>query len=46
MATGEVVHTFTTEFDPASSQYDRMLMGLMRNMDLESFYVDEVKVDG
>lgn len=28
-----------------TSNYDRFLMGLMRNMDLDRFYVDESEVE-
>lgn len=42
--TREIVHSFECRYLRSSSQYDRMLLGLMRNMDLDRFYVDDSEV--
>jgi hypothetical protein len=37
--THEVVHTFKTDYPQGSSQFDRMLSGLYRKVDLARYYV-------
>lgn len=41
----EVVKEIDVTGIVGTSNYQRFLMGLMRNMDLDRYYVDEIEVD-
>lgn len=41
----EVVKEIEVRYSYDSSMYDRFLMGLMRNMDTDRFYVDDSEVE-
>jgi hypothetical protein len=41
--TDAVVHEIETSHAEGSSQYERMLSGLYRKVDLDRFYVEEVE---
>ena len=39
IATGEVVSSFESKFDPESASHERMMLGLLTNMDTDCYFV-------
>lgn len=45
MGTGEVVHTVPVDLPCSERSQERMVMGMLRNMNLDEFYVDDDELD-
>lgn len=46
LETKEIVQTIPWRYSPDSSMHERALMGLLRNMNTDAFFIDTSEVDG
>jgi hypothetical protein len=45
VGTGEIEHTMPVPLPCSEGRQERMVMGMLRNMNTEEFYVDDSEID-